>query len=107
MSECTTRRQPEAMANYKCLFFLDVGHDDLRPSEISNQSHMVSYCSAIKLYVIKNSMNNIIEKIGLTVKLLKILDIYFFCDFATNENIAITRLFIICNGAPNYVSSFS
>ena len=23
------RRQPEATANYKCLFFLDVGHDAL------------------------------------------------------------------------------
>ena len=48
MSECTARRQPEATANYKCLFFLDIGHDALRPSENSNESHMVSYCSAIK-----------------------------------------------------------
>ena len=40
-------------------------------------------------------MNNICEKIGLTVKLLKILvfDIYFFCDLATNEKIALTHLF--------------
>ena len=37
-------------------------------------------------------MNNIFEKIGLTVKLLKIFDIYFFCDLATNEKIAITHL---------------
>ena len=51
MSECTARRQPEATANYKCLFFLDVGHDALRPSEYSNQSHMVSYCSAIKCFL--------------------------------------------------------
>ena len=36
-------------------------------------------------------MNNIFEKIGLTVKLLKILDIYF-CYSATNEKIAITNL---------------
>ena len=42
MSECTARLQPEATANYKCLFFLDVGHDALRPSKNSNQSHMVS-----------------------------------------------------------------
>ena len=49
MSECTVRRQPEATANYKCLFFLDVGHDVLRPSKNGNQSHMVSYCSAIKV----------------------------------------------------------
>ena len=53
MSECTARRQPEATANYKCLFFLDVGHDALRPSKNSNQSHMVSYCSAIKAIVFK------------------------------------------------------
>ena len=37
-------------------------------------------------------MNNIFEKIGLIVKLLKIFDIYFFCDLATNEKIAITHL---------------
>ena len=37
-------------------------------------------------------MNNIFEKIGLTVKLLKIFDIYFFCYLATNEKIAITHL---------------
>ena len=37
------------------------------------------------------SMNNIFEKVGLTVKLLKIFDIYF-CDLATNEKIAITHL---------------
>ena len=48
MSECTAKQQPEATANYKCLFFLDVGHDALLPSKNSNQSHMVSYCSAIK-----------------------------------------------------------
>ena len=37
-------------------------------------------------------MNNIFEKIGLTVKLLKIFDIYFFCNLATNEKIAFTHL---------------
>ena len=37
-------------------------------------------------------MNNIFEKIGITVKLLKIFDIYFFCDLPTNEKIAITHL---------------
>ena len=37
-------------------------------------------------------MNNIFEKIGLTVKLLKIFDIYFFCYLATNEEVAITHL---------------
>ena len=40
----------------------------------------------------KNSMNNIFEKIGLTVKLLKMFDIYFICYLATNEKIAITHL---------------
>ena len=30
-------------------------------------------------------MNNIFEKIGLTVKLSKIFGIYFFFDLATNE----------------------
>ena len=37
-------------------------------------------------------MNNIFEKIGLTEKLLKILDIYFFCYLATHEKIAMTHL---------------
>ena len=37
-------------------------------------------------------MNNIFEKISVTVILLKILGIYFFCYFATNEKIAITHL---------------
>ena len=37
-------------------------------------------------------MNNIFEKIGLTVKLLKVFDMYFFRYFATNEKIAITYL---------------
>ena len=37
-------------------------------------------------------MNNIFEKISVTVILLKILDIYFFCYLATNEKIAITHL---------------
>ena len=37
-------------------------------------------------------MNNIYEKISLTVILLKIFDIYFFCYLATNEKIAITHL---------------
>ena len=38
------------------------------------------------------SMNNILEKIAVTAKLLKIFDIYFFCYLATNEKIAITHL---------------
>ena len=37
-------------------------------------------------------MNNIFEKISLTLILLKIFDIYFFCCLATNEKIAITHL---------------
>ena len=37
-------------------------------------------------------MNNIFEKISVTVILLKILGIYFFCCLATNEKIAITHL---------------
>ena len=37
-------------------------------------------------------MNNIFEKIYVTVILLKILGIYFFCYLATNEKIAITHL---------------
>ena len=37
-------------------------------------------------------MNNIFEKISVTVILLKILVIYFFCYLATNEKIAITHL---------------
>ena len=37
-------------------------------------------------------MNNIYEKISLTLILLKIFDIYFFCYLATNEKIAITHL---------------
>ena len=37
-------------------------------------------------------MNNIFEKIFVTVILLKILGIYFFCYLATNEKIAITHL---------------
>ena len=36
-------------------------------------------------------MNNIFEKISVTVILLKILGIYFFCYLATNEKIAITH----------------
>ena len=36
-------------------------------------------------------MSNTFEKIGLTVKLLKIFDIYFCC-LVTNEEIAITYL---------------
>ena len=39
-------------------------------------------------------MDNIFEKISLTVILLKIFDIYFFCYLATNEKIAITRLWL-------------
>ena len=37
-------------------------------------------------------MDNRSEKIGLTVKLLKLFDSYFFYDLATNEKIAITHL---------------
>ena len=37
-------------------------------------------------------MNNIFEKISVTVILLKILGIYFFCYLATNEKLAITHL---------------
>ena len=37
-------------------------------------------------------MNNIYENISLTLILLKIFDIYFFCYLATNEKIAITHL---------------
>ena len=33
-------------------------------------------------------MDNIFEKISLTLILLKIFDIYFFCYLATNEEIA-------------------
>ena len=37
-------------------------------------------------------MNNIFEQISLTLILLKIFDIYFFCYLATNEKIAINHL---------------
>ena len=37
-------------------------------------------------------MDNILEKISLTLILLKIFDIYFFCYLATNKEIAITHL---------------
>ena len=37
-------------------------------------------------------MNNIFEKIGLTLRLFKIFDIYFCHYFATNKKIAITDL---------------
>ena len=37
-------------------------------------------------------MNDIFEKNSLTLILLKIFDIYFFCYLATNEEIAITHL---------------
>ena len=37
-------------------------------------------------------MDNIFEKISLTLILLKIFDIYFFRYLATNEKIAITHL---------------
>ena len=37
-------------------------------------------------------MDNVFEKISLTLILLKISDIYFFCYLATNEKIAITHL---------------
>ena len=37
-------------------------------------------------------MNNIFEEIGLTVKLLKLFEIYFFCYLAINKKIAMTHL---------------
>ena len=37
-------------------------------------------------------MNNIFEKISVTLILLKIFGIYFFCYLATNKKIAITHL---------------
>ena len=37
-------------------------------------------------------MDNIFEKISLTLILLKIFDIYFFCYLATNEKVDITHL---------------
>ena len=37
-------------------------------------------------------MDNISEKISLTLILLKISDIYFFCYLATDEKIAISQL---------------
>ena len=37
-------------------------------------------------------MNDIFEKNSVTLILLKIFDIYFFCYLATNEEIAITHL---------------
>ena len=37
-------------------------------------------------------MNDIFEKNSVTLILLKIFDIYFFCCLATNEEIAITHL---------------
>ena len=37
-------------------------------------------------------MDNIFEKISLTLILLKIFDIYSFCYLATNEKVAITHL---------------
>ena len=40
-------------------------------------------------------MDNIFEKISLTLILLMIFDIYFFCYLATNEKIAITHIFDI------------
>ena len=41
-------------------FFLDIGYDALQPSENSNQSHMVSYCSAIKA-ILNATVNQISE----------------------------------------------
>ena len=37
-------------------------------------------------------MDNIFEKISVTLILLKIFGIYFFCYLATNEKVAITDL---------------
>ena len=39
-------------------------------------------------------MDNIFEKISLTLILLKIFDIYLCCYLATNEEIAITHLWL-------------
>ena len=50
----STRVQPEATANTKRLFFLDVGQMPAA-SRVSIQFHMVSYCSAIKCYPINKS----------------------------------------------------
>ena len=41
------RVQPEAMANTKCIVFLDVGRMPAA-SRVSIQSRMVNYCSTIK-----------------------------------------------------------
>ena len=49
--------------------------------------------------------SDLVEKIHLTVKLLKIFDIYF-CYLATIEKNSYYS-FIICNGAPNDVPSGS
>ena len=37
-------------------------------------------------------MDNIYEKISLTLRLLKIFSIYFFCYLATNEKMSFTHL---------------
>ena len=47
-------------------------------------------------------MDNIFEKISLTVILLKIFDICFFCYLATNEKIAITRLWLAIEAQTMY-----
>ena len=47
IEKSSTRVQPEATANTKRLFFLDVGRMPAA-SRVSIQFHMVSYCSAMK-----------------------------------------------------------
>ena len=47
-------------------------------------------------------MNNIFEKISLTLILLKIFDIYFFCYLATNDKIAITHLWLAIESQTMY-----
>ena len=47
-------------------------------------------------------MDNIFEKISLTLILLKISEIYFFCYLATNEKIAITHLWHPIEPQPMY-----
>ena len=47
-------------------------------------------------------MDNIFEKISLTLILLKISDIYFFCYLATNETIAITHFWHPIEPQPMY-----
>ena len=47
-------------------------------------------------------MDNIFEKNSLTLILLKIFDIYFFCYLATNEEIAIIHLWLAIEPQTKY-----